>query len=208
MDPVGDADSLMREMEASMKAFDKWAADQLAVIRTLSQEEKERRMAFESAMQKLTAEQKQIQQRTSQAKRDSQRLAQQGKLRADEHSRLQLELSTIPKEIKYLEHLHYVLQVRRDRLTRSGQATDTQIVHELRAFESLYGFSVSSNQKRITFTFTCTNVQVILKEDEGGKFRIIRAPLSVNKIQSTAIARLNAKRELLPFLVSVRRCLT
>jgi hypothetical protein len=210
MDLIADADSLTRELEASLRVFDKWAAEQFDVIRAFSQEEQEHRTSFRAAMQAMAAEQKQIQQRTSQAKRDSQKLVQQGKMQADEQCRIQRELAVIPKEIQYLENLQYVLQVRRDRLAGSEQITDSQQdanARELRAFESIYGLSVSGDFNRITFNFKHPEAQIVLEEGENKNFRLINAPVSVGKIQATVIQELNAKRDLLRFLVSVRRCI-
>jgi hypothetical protein len=210
MDFAGDADALMREIDASRSSFDKWAAEQLEVIRSLSQEEQQQRTDFDSAIAALATEQKKIEQRTNQAQHNSRRLTQQGRLQADEHTQLKIAISAIPKQIKYLENLKYIFQVRRNRLLAKGEPTDAPQcanTRELQVFESLYGFAVSCDQKRITFAFKRPEGKVVLQEDENGQFRIVSAPLAVGRIQETAVRELNAKRELLRFIAAVRSCL-
>jgi hypothetical protein len=135
------------------------------------------------------------------------KLVQQSRVQTDEHRQIECELKTLPKDIRYLENLHYVLQLRRDRLSREAPAAQSDSAGELRAFESLYGLSVSQDGNKMTFEFMTPRASIVLQQDENQNYRIAKAPKAVAAQQAQLLVELNQKRDLLRFLAAVRRCI-
>jgi chromosome segregation ATPase len=207
MDLLGEVDELMRELDQSQQAFDRWAADQVEFFHGLQAECRDTKSRFESELQVLTRERRQMEDQIRQTKSAQVKLLQQSKVQTDEHRAIQSELKKIPKDIKYLENLHYILQLRRERLSRDTPSAQSDSAAELRSFESLYGLCIRHDGNKTTFNFKIPQASVVLQQDENQNYRIVKAPSAVTAQQAQLLAELNQKRDLLRFLIAVRRCI-
>jgi predicted RNase H-like nuclease (RuvC/YqgF family) len=199
----GEVTALIREMDASQQAFDRWAMQELDVISSMAKQRDDQVGKSQREVASLQSERLDIERRINQLKAERERQEKTSKAQAREHLALRNDLDGEAKALKELNDLCFLLQTKKDRLSvLHGQSMGTDL---LRALETLYGLSASQTGDSTTFTFQHPEAVVTIQEDENRDFRLVKAPVPVLKRGKQIMSEFNETRDLLTFLTAIRR---
>lgn len=201
-----DAAVLIEQIKTATATFDQWLDSEIQLIHDQSSAKKQVEMKRESEIAALQKDKQQIEAEIAESKRKQAAKNQALDEQARSQSILRTEILSIPKELDYLKKHLFLLQTKHDRLMNLEVSDDSTTVKELRAFESLYGFTVQQAGNKLTFTFDKAN-RITIEEDAQHVFAITYAPVSLRRVQSSLLEELNRTRNLYKFLLGVRAAL-